>query len=193
MSRSRRIAVRLTAANALDLISRYDIVADGSDNFATRYLVSDACLLRQEAAGDRGGRHLRRHAHHHPGARARRRRQAQPDLSLPVSRAAAAGLGAGLRGGRHPRRAHRRARLDDGAGGDPRDRRLRRGPGRAPADGRRARDALRDAELRVGPGQSAVGRDADDHGFVGARARATCSTPRRWSRPSPPTTCSCRH
>lgn len=37
--------VRLDAANALDLIGRYDIVADGSDNFATRYLVSDACYL----------------------------------------------------------------------------------------------------------------------------------------------------
>lgn len=36
---------RITAANALDLIGRYDIVADGSDNFATRYLVSDACYL----------------------------------------------------------------------------------------------------------------------------------------------------
>lgn len=36
---------RLDAGNALDLISRYDIVADGSDNFATRYLVSDACFL----------------------------------------------------------------------------------------------------------------------------------------------------
>lgn len=36
---------RLTAANALDIIGRYDIVADGSDNFATRYLVSDACYL----------------------------------------------------------------------------------------------------------------------------------------------------
>ena len=36
---------RLTAANALDLIGRYDIVADGSDNFATRYLVSDACYF----------------------------------------------------------------------------------------------------------------------------------------------------
>ena len=36
---------RLTAANALDVISRYDIVADGSDNFATRYLVSDACYF----------------------------------------------------------------------------------------------------------------------------------------------------
>jgi molybdopterin/thiamine biosynthesis adenylyltransferase len=36
---------RLTAANALDLISQYDLVADGSDNFATRYLVSDACFF----------------------------------------------------------------------------------------------------------------------------------------------------
>lgn len=38
-------AERLNAGNALDLISRYDVVADGSDNFATRYLVSDACYL----------------------------------------------------------------------------------------------------------------------------------------------------
>jgi adenylyltransferase/sulfurtransferase len=37
--------VRLAAANALDLIGRYDLVADGSDNFATRYLVSDACFF----------------------------------------------------------------------------------------------------------------------------------------------------
>ena len=38
-------ACRIDAANAIDLISRYDLVADGSDNFATRYLVSDACYL----------------------------------------------------------------------------------------------------------------------------------------------------
>jgi adenylyltransferase/sulfurtransferase len=36
---------RLSAANALDVIGRYDLVADGSDNFATRYLVSDACYF----------------------------------------------------------------------------------------------------------------------------------------------------
>jgi molybdopterin-synthase adenylyltransferase len=35
---------RITAENAQDLISRYDIVADGSDNFETRYAVSDACF-----------------------------------------------------------------------------------------------------------------------------------------------------
>jgi adenylyltransferase/sulfurtransferase len=39
---------RLGADNALDLIARYDLVADGSDNFATRYLVSDACYLARK-------------------------------------------------------------------------------------------------------------------------------------------------
>ncbi len=38
-------ATRLDAANALDLIADYDIVVDGSDNFPTRYLVNDACVL----------------------------------------------------------------------------------------------------------------------------------------------------
>jgi adenylyltransferase/sulfurtransferase len=36
---------RLTAGNALDLIRPYDIVVDGTDNFPTRYLVNDACVL----------------------------------------------------------------------------------------------------------------------------------------------------
>src|SRR5437868_1118649 len=36
---------RLTAENALEMIGHYDIVADGSDNFATRFLVNDACFF----------------------------------------------------------------------------------------------------------------------------------------------------
>ena len=36
---------RLTVKNALELISDYDVVLDGSDNFPTRYLVNDACVL----------------------------------------------------------------------------------------------------------------------------------------------------
>ena len=36
---------RLDAANAMALLGGYDVVADGSDNFATRYLLSDACYL----------------------------------------------------------------------------------------------------------------------------------------------------
>ncbi|MDR1576359.1 MAG: molybdopterin-synthase adenylyltransferase MoeB [Treponema sp.] len=35
----------LTSANALDIIREYDIVADGTDNYQTRYLVNDACVL----------------------------------------------------------------------------------------------------------------------------------------------------
>ncbi|GAX36430.1 molybdopterin-synthase adenylyltransferase MoeB [Nodularia sp. NIES-3585] len=36
---------RLSAENALDIIKPYDIVVDGTDNFPTRYLVNDACVL----------------------------------------------------------------------------------------------------------------------------------------------------
>src|SRR5579864_9229572 len=36
---------RLTSENALDIFRDYDIVADGTDNFPTRYLVNDACVL----------------------------------------------------------------------------------------------------------------------------------------------------
>ena len=35
----------LTTDNAIQLISRYDVVADGTDNFPTRYLVNDACVI----------------------------------------------------------------------------------------------------------------------------------------------------
>ena len=37
--------VRLNRANALELIKGYDVVLDGSDNFTTRYLINDACVL----------------------------------------------------------------------------------------------------------------------------------------------------
>ena len=37
--------LKLDASNALDIISSYDVVADGTDNFPTRYLVNDACVL----------------------------------------------------------------------------------------------------------------------------------------------------
>jgi molybdopterin/thiamine biosynthesis adenylyltransferase len=43
-----RHATRLTADNAADLIARYDIIADGSDNFATRYLVNDASFFAKK-------------------------------------------------------------------------------------------------------------------------------------------------
>lgn len=36
---------RITSANALDILKPYDVVVDGTDNFPTRYLVNDACVL----------------------------------------------------------------------------------------------------------------------------------------------------
>ena len=38
-------SARLTSENALDILDGYDVVLDGTDNFATRYLVNDACML----------------------------------------------------------------------------------------------------------------------------------------------------
>ncbi|NJK83544.1 MAG: HesA/MoeB/ThiF family protein [Saprospiraceae bacterium] len=40
--------MRLTMNNVMDLIAPYDVVVDGSDNFATRYLVNDACVLAEK-------------------------------------------------------------------------------------------------------------------------------------------------
>lgn len=37
--------IQLTSNNALDIIQNYDLVADGTDNFPTRYLVNDACVI----------------------------------------------------------------------------------------------------------------------------------------------------
>ena len=36
---------RLTSENALNILEHYDIIIDGTDNFQTRYLVNDACVI----------------------------------------------------------------------------------------------------------------------------------------------------
>ena len=41
------IPERLTSANAREIVGQYDVVLDGSDNFPTRYLVNDACVLER--------------------------------------------------------------------------------------------------------------------------------------------------
>src|SRR6187399_105536 len=40
---------RISSENALDLVRQYDIVVDGTDNFPTRYLTNDACVLLRKA------------------------------------------------------------------------------------------------------------------------------------------------
>ena len=44
--------VRLESDNAIDIISQYDLVINGADNFATRYLVNDACYLLNKTLVD---------------------------------------------------------------------------------------------------------------------------------------------
>ena len=56
--------VTLDASNALQLVSGYDVVLDGTDNFTARYLVNDACVMARQA--ERLRKHLR-------GSRGRRR------------------------------------------------------------------------------------------------------------------------
>ena len=41
--------VRLSSENALEIIGQYDIVVDGTDNFPTRYLTNDACVILKKA------------------------------------------------------------------------------------------------------------------------------------------------
>ena len=88
------------SANALDLFARYDVVVDGTDNFPTRYLVNDACVLTGKPV------RLRQHLPvRGPGVGVRG--AGRPLLSLPLPGAAAARPGAELRRGRRARRASR--------------------------------------------------------------------------------------
>lgn len=80
---------RLVAANAMDIIGAYDLVADGSDNFKTRYLVNDACYFAKKPLVFGALWPLRRAPDDVSGLRDRRNRHAPPELSMPVSRSPA--------------------------------------------------------------------------------------------------------
>ena len=105
-SRSSRTRVRLDAANADALVGAYDLVADGSDNFATRYLLNDVChrlgkpLVAAALSPFEGQLSTFKSYLGHAASL----------LPLPLPRAAAARCGAALRGSRHPRRGRRRHR-----------------------------------------------------------------------------------
>ena len=64
------LPLRLTREGAGEIVRRFDVVADGSDNFDTRYAVSDACFYETKTAGHRCPRRVRRIAHHGACARA---------------------------------------------------------------------------------------------------------------------------
>ncbi len=99
--------VMLTSDNALEILKDYDIIADGTDNFQTRYLVNDACVLL-------GKPNVYGSIFRFEGQATRLFRQRRPLLPLPVPRAAPARHGSLVRRRRCPGRAARHYRRDPG-------------------------------------------------------------------------------
>ena len=85
--------VRLSSENALELFRDFDIIADGTDNFPTRYLVNDACVLT-------GKPNVYGSIFRFEGQASVFATEGWAVLSLPLSRAATAGAGSIVRGGR---------------------------------------------------------------------------------------------
>ncbi len=131
---------RLEPDNAVELFEQYDLILDGTDNFATRYLVNDAAVLAHKPTCGGLDLPLRGPDLGVLGGRARR---AGPELPRPVPpRAAATGNGAVVRRGRRAGHPVRVGRIGDGHRGHQADHRHRRNPA-GPADGlRRARHDL---------------------------------------------------
>ena len=101
----------LTSANALALFKEYDVILDGTDNFATRYLVNDACVLlgKPNAYGS---------IFRFEGQASVFATKGGPCYRCLYPEAAAARPGAELRGRGRARRAARRDRDDSGDGND---------------------------------------------------------------------------
>ena len=112
---------RLEADNVMEIFAPYDLIIDGTDNFATRYLVNDACVLLHKP-------YVWGSIYRFDGQASRVLGGLRPLLPLPLPGAPAARHGPVLRRGRRPRRAVRVDRLDPGQRGDQADHRHRRQP-----------------------------------------------------------------
>ncbi len=130
-----RHEVALTSENALEILKDYDIVVDGTDNFPTRYLVNDACVLLGKP--NVYGSIFRFEGQATVFAYPRR-----AVLSLPVSRAATSGPGSELRRRRRAGNSAGHHRPDPGHRSGQADPGNRRAAGRPPAALRRAGHAL---------------------------------------------------
>ena len=135
---------RLDTDNALQIFGQYDLIVDGTDNFATRYLVNDACVLL-------GKPYVWGSIYRFDGQASVFWAEHGPVLPLPVPRAAAARHGAVLRRGRRARRAVRLDRVHPGQRGDQAHHRHRRAAGRAADDLRRPGDELPHGQGQEGP------------------------------------------
>ena len=102
---------RLDAGNIIDIITGYDVIVDGADNFPSRYLLNDASVKLGIPVVHGSDLPLRGHGQRVPPA-------AGPHLPRHGARAAARRAGAELRRGRRARRAARHRRQHPGARGD---------------------------------------------------------------------------
>ena len=173
-------AVRLDAENVMSLIGGYDVVLDGSDNFETRYLVSDACFLAGKplitaALGmfDGSLTTIRAHEKNADGEFNPTYRCLFPEPPPPgtVPACAEAGVMGALAGILGSMMALEAIREIVG---------VRRGPGRSALDGGRPRDAVRDPALCPRSRKPAERGCADDYGSQ--RIRLSC-------HPNPVTAC----
>ena len=170
--------VRLDSSNVLEIFRDYDLILDGTDNFATRYLVNDAAVLlgKPYVWGSifrfEGQASVFWDEAERPG----------PQLPRPLPRAAAARHGAVVRRGRRAGRAVRVDRLDHGERGDQADHRHRRAAARA-ADGlRRPGDDVPDGQDPQGPERAEPITELIDYeafcGIVSRRGAASAAGPR---------------
>ena len=155
--RSRRYETALTSTNALEIFRDYDVILDGTDNFPTRYLVNDACVLlgKPNAYGS---------IFRFEGQASVFATKGGPCYRCLYPGAAAARAGAELRRGRRARRAARRDRHDPGDRGDQADSRRRLDARRPAAALRRLDDAVPRAEAAARSGVPGVRRPSDHQG-----------------------------
>ena len=148
--------VALTSENALDIFKDYDMVVDGTDNFPTRYLVNDACVLlkKPNVYGSIFRFEGQATVFAYPG---------RTLLPLPVSGAATSGPGSELRRGRRAGNSAGHDRIDAGDRSGEADSGYGRAAGRAAAAVRRAGDALPRAEAAPESGMPGVRRSSDDY------------------------------
>ena len=179
----------LSSANALDLFRPYDVIVDGTDNFPTRYLVNDACVLlrKPNAYGS---------IFRFEGQASVFGLEKRPLLPVPLPGTAAAGPRPELRGRRRARRAAGPRRHHPGDRSAEADSRRRRTADRPVPDRRRAAHEVPRAEAAEGSRLPGVRHPSDRHrahrlravlrrgagGFRRHRSRPTTrGRSRRWS------------
>ena len=180
--RGRRLhKVRLDAANALELFAGYDLILDGADNFATRYLVNDAAAIL-------GKPYVWGSIFRFDGQVSVFWDSLRADLPGPLPGGAPARLRAVLRRRRRVRDAVRRSRLADGDRGGQADHRRRADPAGPRADLRRpGQMSWREMKVRKDPDAEPITELIDYEAFCGiAPAREAGSRARRGRRAARP-------